>query len=110
MKLFEYIERFELIHKLIQEEKTGTPGEFARQLNISRSRLYEVLDEMKSRGFPISYSRNLKSFYYEYEVECNIEFNIKLLTDKESKKNYGGSGILSEKILFLQTEYRYLCP
>ncbi|WP_198659581.1 hypothetical protein, partial [Nubsella zeaxanthinifaciens] len=47
MKLFEYIERINLLHKLINERRTGTPARLAKRLNISTSRLYVILDELK---------------------------------------------------------------
>ncbi|TVR75478.1 MAG: DNA-binding protein, partial [Marinilabiliales bacterium] len=65
MKVLQYIERIEMIHKLVEQECTGTPGEFARRLGISRTRLYEVMDDLKMEGAPIAYSRSCRTFYYE---------------------------------------------
>ena len=45
MKVFEYLDRISMMHKLVTRQKTGTPEEFARQMNISRTTLYELIDE-----------------------------------------------------------------
>ena len=55
MKIFEYLDRIEMAHKLVSRQKTGTPEEFAKQLGVSRTSLYELIDELRSRGVPISY-------------------------------------------------------
>ena len=47
MKIFEIVERFDLICKLIKEEKTGTAKEFATKNGISRSMLFNYLDYLK---------------------------------------------------------------
>ena len=47
MKIFEYIDRINLLHKLIKERRTGTPENLAKRLLISPSRLYVILDELK---------------------------------------------------------------
>lgn len=44
MKLLEYIDRIQIIHKLIKESRTGTPENLAQRLSISTSRLYVVLN------------------------------------------------------------------
>jgi Predicted transcriptional regulator len=68
MKAFEVIERLELVHKLISEKRTGTPDELATRLGIKRRALYDLVNEMKSRGAPVLYSRSAKTFYYERPV------------------------------------------
>ena len=49
---------------LISMRATGTPEEFAGKLNISRSTLFELLQEMKSLGVDIRYSQWRGSYYY----------------------------------------------
>ena len=48
MKVFEYLDRISLMHKLVSRQKTGTPEEFARQLGVSRTSLYELIDELRN--------------------------------------------------------------
>jgi predicted DNA-binding transcriptional regulator YafY len=90
MKIFEYIDRINLLHKLIKERRTGTPENLAKRLLISPSRLYVILDELKLRGAPINYSREIRSYYYEASFEMSINADFKLLSCDELKSNNGG--------------------
>ena len=42
MKIFESFQRFDLIYKLIKEQRTGTANEFARRVEISRNILFLI--------------------------------------------------------------------
>ncbi|MDR0295440.1 MAG: helix-turn-helix domain containing protein [Prevotellaceae bacterium] len=72
MKVFEQIQQLQRIHQLIAAQQTGTPKEFARILGISPSRLYNILDELKSRGVPISYSCSAKQYFYKKDFQLDI--------------------------------------
>ncbi|MCL2312498.1 MAG: HTH domain-containing protein [Firmicutes bacterium] len=72
MKVFEQIQQLQRIHQLIAAEQTGSPKEFAQKLGISPSRLYNILDELKSRGIPISYSRSAKKYFYNKDFQLDI--------------------------------------
>jgi len=90
MKFFEYLERIEKMHCLIKAKRTGTPDEFAAQLGISRTRLYEVIDELKSHGAPIAYSKASTTFYYEYPFDISLGCTMKPLSRKELVEENGG--------------------
>ena len=91
MRLFEYVDKLSIFDKLVRQERTGTPGELAERLSIGRSTLYEMIDELRSRGAEIKYSRPKGTFYYYNDVVLDIRLNIKLLTDNdkhEELKNF----------------------
>jgi len=44
------LERLSKLHKLIQEEITGTPKELANKLNISERNIYFMIDWLKDNG------------------------------------------------------------
>ncbi|HON69771.1 HTH domain-containing protein [Tenuifilum sp.] len=90
MKFFEYLVRIEKMHCLIKEQRTGTPDEFAAKLGISRTRLYEVIDELKSRGAPIVYSKSRETFFYEYSFDISLKCTMKPLSRKELVEKNGG--------------------
>ena len=90
MKFFEYLVRIEKMHCLIKEQRTGTPDEFAAKLGISRTRLYEVIDELKSNGAPIAYSKTSTTFYYEYPFDISLGCTMKPLSQKELVEKNGG--------------------
>jgi hypothetical protein len=102
MKLFEYIDRISKMHRLIQVRGTGTPSEFARYLRVSRTSLYELIDEMKSRGAPIVYSKSARTFYYSQPYDITITCTLRPLTCKEEKENSGGAKLYST-VLFFRT-------
>lgn len=66
----------ELLNTLIEQEKTGTPKEFAKRLGISERTLNRYLNILRYEyDVEIAYSRVNKSYYYKNSVE--IIFTIK---------------------------------
>jgi predicted DNA-binding transcriptional regulator YafY len=102
MKVFEYLDRITLAHKLVSRQKTGTPEEFARQLGVSRTSLYELIDELRSHGAPIAYSKSAKTFFYRQPYDIAVTCSLRPLTFNEAKESSGGVNI-SSKILFFRT-------
>jgi len=102
MKVFEYLDRISMMHKLVTRQKTGTPDEFARQLGVSRTSLYELIDELRSRGAPIAYSKSAKTFFYRQPYDIAVTCSLRPLTYNEIKESSGGVKIFS-KILFFRT-------
>ncbi len=99
MKVFEYLDRISRMHKMLIRQATGTPSEFASQLGVSRTTLYEMIDELKSRGAPISYSKSLCTFFYTEPFEINVSCSMRLLNHFEEKQ-YTGGNFLSRVLLF----------
>jgi hypothetical protein len=102
MKLFVYLDRISMMHKLVMRQRTGTPEEFARQLGVSRTSLYELIDELRLRGAPIAYSKSAKTFFYIVPFDIAVTCLMRPLTYSEEKENSGGIDILP-KILFFRT-------
>ncbi len=67
----------ERIHYLIQQKQTGSAAELAQRLELSRSRTYQILAELRELGAPIKYCRFSKSFIYEYPVVLKIGYERK---------------------------------
>ena len=102
MKVFEYLDRISMMHKLVKRQRTGTPEEFAHQLGVSRTSLYELIDELRSRGAPIAYSKSTKTFFYRQPYDIAITCSLRPLSYSEEKENMGGATFFS-KILFFRT-------
>ena len=82
--------------KLVRQRCTGTPNELAERLSISRTMLYELIDELKTYGIEIKYCRTRCSFYYNSNVLLNIHFSVTEIDDPEELRNIsGGSKIFS---------------
>ena len=93
MNHIEFLEKLVVLEKLIRKERTGTPDELAERLSISRSTVYEIIDELNLRGIEIKYSRSRCTFYYKNDIFLDIHFSIKDLTnidDLEELKNISG--------------------
>jgi predicted DNA-binding transcriptional regulator YafY len=80
MKAFEQLERLKRMNRLIKEERTGTPEEFATRLNIGRRRLYELLDDFREMGVLIEYSKLRNTYYYKNGHEIELNFSFKVIT------------------------------
>jgi hypothetical protein len=102
MKVFEYLDRISKMHQLVLRRRTGTPAEFARELGVSRTSLYELIDEMKSRGAPIMYSKSTRTFFYSQPYDITVTCTLKPLSCAEQKENSGGT-ILYSTVLFFRT-------
>jgi biotin operon repressor len=107
MKVFEYLDRISMMHKLVSHERTGTPEELANQLGVSRTTLYELIDELKSRGAPIIYSKSSRTFLYSQPYDISVSCSMRPLTYEEEKENTGGINI-SCRILFFRTLFSEL--
>ena len=101
MKVFEYLDRINRMHRMVVRQRTGTPSEFAFQLGVSRTTLYEMIDELRSRGAPINYSKSLKTFYYNEPFEVSVTCSMRPLTHIEEKQLTGGEFFC--RILFSRT-------
>ena len=101
MKVFEYLDRISRMHRMLTRQHTGTPSEFASQLGVSRTTLYEMIDELKSRGAPISYSKSLCTFFYAAPFEINVSCSMRPLSHHEAKQLTGGN--FFGRVLFSRT-------
>lgn len=100
MNILKNIERIQMLHKLIKEEKTGTPDSLSRRLDISRASLYNLLEELKSIDAPILYSRQKETFYYATPFDLDIYFRIQHLKPIDLKKINGGLNLFNFRLFF----------
>jgi len=73
MSLAKYIERLQRMDTLIAMKATGPPEEFAYKMKLSRSTLFETLQEMKGMGVNIRYSNIRETYYYADERRIIIK-------------------------------------
>ena len=97
MKIFEILERYSLMNKLIKKEQTGSAKEFAKKLKISRSQLFNDLDYLKSYEIEIYYDPAKKSFVYENNVELTIHQPIRILK-KDELESVNGDEKISDRV------------
>ena len=73
MSLAKYIARLQRMDSLIAMKATGPPEQFAYKMKLSRSTLFETLQEMKCMGVDIRYSNIRESYYYGDERRIVIK-------------------------------------
>ena len=64
--------------------------------------LYELIDELRSRGVPIAYSKSAKTFFYRQPYDIAVTCSLRPLTFIEEKESTGGINFFP-KILFFRT-------
>lgn len=74
MALTRYVERVERVDQLIRRKSTGSPKELAAKLEISQRSLFELINQMKDLGAPISYSKARRSYVYTNQVKFDFGF------------------------------------
>lgn len=84
MEFIRQIERFQLLNKLVKEQRTGRPDELAKRLGVSRAKLYLMLEELRDYGVEIVFSKKVNSFRYYNCRGLNLDFSMKVLDDKET--------------------------
>lgn len=72
MDLNKKTECLKVFAHLVKIENTGNASAFARKLNISRSTLYTLLEEIKIMGVDIQYNRLKESYYYNSDKMLTI--------------------------------------
>lgn len=90
MHAIKQLNRLKKLDALIQQSKTGAPDEFADRLGLSRSQLYNILEELKDLGAPIEYNRSLRSFYYRESFQIVTVAYVEFITPQGAERIYGG--------------------
>ncbi|MCI0922096.1 hypothetical protein [Sphingobacterium rhinopitheci] len=99
MKLYLYIDRINLINKLISQSKTGNQSELAKRLNISISRLARIIEYMKDQGAPIKFNRARNTYYYESRYSIKIDVKIEKISEQELKDINAGINFYSNNYI-----------
>jgi hypothetical protein len=104
--IIRHLERKKQMHRLISNETTGTPLEFAQKIDCSRSQLYIIIESLKKDKAPIKYSKSSQTFYYDGHFELKFEFSLTITNKEETQKIYR---IISEDNTNCITQKDSLC-
>ncbi|RUT72927.1 hypothetical protein [Ancylomarina longa] len=100
VKLLNIVDRLLIMDRLIRNKKTGNSEKFACVIGVSRSQLYNHLDEFKDLGVDIRYNRSLGSYEYCGELVPEIHEPIKIIKRKKQLvETNGGSFLKSPSLL-----------
>jgi biotin operon repressor len=90
MSLKYYFLKLQFIDSLISKKATGNQKALANKLQISRSGLNKLLNEMREIGFPIEYSHKRQTYYYKNNGRMVKTLFKEEVTNEEMKKITGG--------------------
>lgn len=69
----------------IIDEKTGPADKLAEKLEISRNRLYKLINDLQEEGAPIRYSRQRETFYYLWPYSIKVQLQVFYLMRETSE-------------------------
>ncbi len=72
--MMKHLTMIKRIDNMIRMRATGGPEEFADKLGISKTKLYRMINIMKSLEAPITYDFGIQSFVYEKAVGFQFGF------------------------------------
>lgn len=90
MKLNQNAYVIEKMVNLITFQKTGNPDDFSKHLGISRSHLYEVIDEFRSFDVDIQFIRKLNTFVINGNKRIIVNVPIQIVDNDELTQINGG--------------------
>lgn len=90
MPLYKRFERLKFIDSLIRRKATGNAETLAKKLNLSPSGTEKIIHEMKEAGFPISYNKKRKSYFYNKEGKMVERLFTEDMDKEELKRITGG--------------------
>jgi len=93
MNVFSKLHKLQRLHSLIKEQKIGSSFELSNLLEISRSSLYILIDELKSFDCQIHYSRKRQTFYYKSEVELTVKWKVTPIDEISELRKFNGGSI-----------------
>lgn len=81
--IIKQIELIQRIDQLIRLQATGSPEQLADRLEISKAKLYRIINVMRELNAPIIYNPSVQSFIYEKAVGFRFGFYRREMNTKE---------------------------
>ena len=91
MKTIKSLERLQQLHTLILKERTGSPKDLARRMNVSERLVYLLLEYLKDYNANIRYDRGRQTYYYFDDFELDIQISVAVISNNERTEIFGGS-------------------
>lgn len=90
MKINEKANLIKSMVRLIDARRTGSPQIFAETLGISRSNLYQLINEFNDMGVKIEYNRTILSFSISDGKEIKVQTPIVIIDNDDLFNVKGG--------------------
>jgi predicted DNA-binding transcriptional regulator YafY len=95
MKINQKANQIGLMVNLIASQKTGSPHDFAQRLGISRSNMYQLIEEFNDMGVEIEYNRAILSFYFTKGKLVKVQTPVVIIDHNELQAVKGGFCIMA---------------
>ncbi len=76
--VLDYVRRLSILHDLIRSQDTGGIRDLAVRLHVSERTVRNYIDELKSLGASVSFSRNKNSYCYVRDFELKLTFEVSI--------------------------------
>ncbi len=83
MNIIKYLDRIKKMDDLIRRKATGTPGEFANKMGLSRISLLKYIQMLKEMNAPLEYNYDRKSYCYLFPCRLKVGYEMKKLDEEE---------------------------
>ncbi|SMO59851.1 hypothetical protein SAMN06265379_103218 [Saccharicrinis carchari] len=103
MTLNDKSEQIDFLATLIVRKRNGKACQLAKRINVLRSKLYDMFNDLKLLGVDIKYDRRLNTFYYGNNLRVKVNIPIEIISEKEIGTINGGKFYRSpsKDLLFL---------
>lgn len=72
MKAIQKLEQLDRLDRLVRTRATGTPGELAKRLGISRRSVFNLLESLKDLGAEIDYCKSDRCYFYKSDFKWSV--------------------------------------
>lgn len=76
MILRNHVQRLRVLDERIRNANTGRPEAFAKEIGVSRSHMYRLIELLRDMEARIAYCRHRKSFFYEQPFDLEKEMQV----------------------------------
>lgn len=105
--MLKYFDRLKKFDYMIRHSITGTPKECAEKLEISRSRFYEFLEDLKLLDIPVEYNKDLKTYKYKKPGVLKLGFEERnQILEREGLNEIKGGAVRRQRTITLFRQKR----
>jgi transcriptional antiterminator len=83
MNSIKNLERLQKLHRLILNERTGSPGELASRMHLSERSIYNLIEHLKDFEASIRYDRSRRTYYYKTDFDLKVNISVQVRSNNE---------------------------
>ncbi len=86
MNIIRKTKQLKRLAELLEKENTGNSFAFAKKVGVSRTHLFELLEDLKGMEIHVKFDRKKGSFLYTGSKRLLVKNPIQIIEDSELKK------------------------